>query len=281
MLSAIGCPDAATIDYKGYTAANCTVPQVYVAVANQAELDAYEQDFGFDGTKVKNLHVNFNPSGNVTIISPCLIKLNGENNYLDVNAANVCIYGRKGVRVAEDYANPDGGITTGALHLISEEDDAGTFKSIQIHSTQIYIRALKEAKIGMDSVVEVTGEVKILSTGNLSSSDAIVRQGTELTATSLQIEASREAAIGESTTITVSGALEVNSTGIAVGSVAIVKQGAQVNAGTFDLTSGNKAQLGIDTTTTVTGNFHMNAANTCTIAASAVINAGSRSGNCL
>ena len=46
------------------------------------------------------------------IVSPCEIKLSGEGaaGYLDVTADRVCLYGRKGVTVAEDHGNPDQGI---------------------------------------------------------------------------------------------------------------------------------------------------------------------------
>ena len=119
-----GCPDPETIDYQGFTASQCDVPQNTITVFNQAELDAYLADFGFDGSTVKNLNVGFNPTGDVVIVSPCEVNLAGENGSLDVEARQVCVYGRKGVSVAQDASNPDRGITAGAVALISEEGSA-------------------------------------------------------------------------------------------------------------------------------------------------------------
>ena len=77
--------------------------------------------------------------------------------------------------------------------------------------------------------------------------------------------------------------MTVRSTGTYVESEAIVKERGNVTAGTLSLTSGNKSILGPDAQITTAGNFQMNAAapNKCTISSGVVINAGSRSGNCL
>jgi len=276
-----GCPDPATIDYKGYTAANCSVPQVYVAVNNQAELDAYEVNFGFDGTKVKNLHVNFNPTGNVVIISPCLVKLNGQNNYLNINADNVCIYGRKGVHVAEDYSNPDFGITAGTIALVSEEADAGFWQSLTLHADELYVQALKEAKIGMNINAYVNGTTSLISTGDTVSSHATINQNAHIISANMLLQASRNASIGKNAVVNVSHYLIIRSTAAYTESEAIVKEGGNVTAGDLSLSSGNKSTLGINSRINVTGNFYMNAGRTCSIASSASIIAGSRSGNCL
>ena len=276
-----GCPEPATIDYKGYTAANCTVPQVYVAVNNQADLDAYEANFGFDGSKVKNLNVNFNPTGNVVIISPCLIKLNGQNNYLNINADTVCVYGRKGVHVAEDYSNPDFGINAGTIALVSEEADAGFWQSLTLHANEIYVQALKEAKIGMNINAYINGSVTLISTGDTTSSHATINQNAHVTAANMLLQASRNASVGKNAIVNVSNYIVIKSTATYTESEAIVKEGGNVTAGNLSLSSGNKATLGINSRITVTGNFYMNAGRTCSIASSASIIAGSRSGNCL
>ncbi len=63
-VAAAECPGARqTIDYRSYTASQCATPDSFVTVSNQAELDAYETNFGWDGSRVQNLSVNFNPWG--------------------------------------------------------------------------------------------------------------------------------------------------------------------------------------------------------------------------
>ncbi|MCP4571753.1 MAG: hypothetical protein GY838_05320, partial [bacterium] len=276
-----GCPDPATIDYGGYTAADCAVPQNAVTVTSQAELDAYMTDFGLDGTKVRNVKADFNPGGEVVIVSPCEVKLNGEGNYLDLTADKVCVYGRKGVAVAVDQGNPDYGITASTIALVSEEGPALFSKGLTLTADEISVRGLKQAQIGLSNTVTVTGSVILESTGDLSSSDALIKQGTYLSAGEVLLSASRTSKLGEQTEIDVAGALTVRSTGSVSGSVAIVAQGAWVTAGTMELTSGNKASLGLNVAVEVSGNFHMNGDNTCSIAASATITADSTSGNCL
>jgi hypothetical protein len=70
-LAAAFCPAPETIDYGGFTAADCAVPQVAVSVFNQAELDAYRVDFGFNGSKLSNLKVKSPPT---TCSSPALTR---------------------------------------------------------------------------------------------------------------------------------------------------------------------------------------------------------------
>jgi hypothetical protein len=67
-------------------------------------------------------------------------------------------------------ANPDAGITAGAIHLISEEAEAGFYMTLTVHAGEINVRALKEAKLGMDSNYIVTGPITVISTGDLTTS---------------------------------------------------------------------------------------------------------------
>ena len=278
----VSCPVASTIDYKGYTAASCAVPQNAVTVHDQAGLDAYLADFGWDGTKVRNVIVNFNPAGQVVIVSPCEIRMKGTGTggYLDVNAEKVCLYGRKGVVVAEDHGNPDQGIVASAITLVSEEGNAGFSKGLELAADTVDVRALKEAKVGLSC--QVTANVlNVVSTGDLTTSEALVRQDSTVHAGSVVVQASRGATIGPATTIDVAGSLVVRSTGNVVGSVAKVSQSAHVTAGTMDLTSGNKVTVEQLSIIDVDGLLNANAAGSCSIAASAVINAGSTAGSCL
>ena len=278
----VTCPAASAIDYRGYTAASCAAPQNAVTVYDQAGLNAYLANFGWDGSKVRNVIVNFNPSGQVVIVSPCEIRLKGTGTagFLDINAEKVCLYGRKGVTVAEDHGNPDQGIVARAIDLVSEEGSAGFSKGLELVADTIDVRALKEAKVGL--ACRVTANVlNVVSTGDLTTSEALIRQDSTVTAGAVLVQASRGATLGQATTIDVTGSLVVRSTGTAVGSVAKVSQSAHVNAGTMDLTSGNKVTVEQYAVVDVDGLLNANAAGSCSIAASAVINAGSTAGSCL
>ncbi len=275
-----GCPDPTSIDYQGFTAASCAVPQNAISVFDQTELDAYMANFGFDGTTVKNVKVNFNPTGQAIIISPCEVHLNGMNNYLDINADKLCVYGRKGITVAIDAGNPDRGITGRRIALVSEEGDAGFSKGLELIADEILVQAAGQAQIGLDNIVNVEGVLALISDGDMLGSNAIIRQNSEVTVQDLLLMATRGAVVGDSAVVNASGDVVLESTGSAVKSVAEISQGVHVTAKSLNLTSGNKSKVGQSTSINVTGEYGMNADGTCSIASSASISAGSISGNC-
>ena len=275
-----GCPDPETIDYQGFTASQCDVPQNTITVFNQAELDAYLADFGFDGSTVKNLNVGFNPTGDVVIVSPCEVNLAGENGSLDVEARQVCVYGRKGVSVAQDASNPDRGITAGAVALISEEGSAVFSEGLELRAAEIVVQAAKKAGIGLNSTVVVDRAIALISNVDVPSGSAIIRQGSQVTAKDILLKASRATTLGKNTVISVSSDLVLESTGTNPGTVASIDKAAQVTAGSLTQTSGGKASVGKNVTVNVVGEYHLNAEKTCSIAATASISAGSTSGNC-
>ncbi len=273
------CPDRASIDYGGYTAASCAAPQNAVTVFNQAELDAYLADFGFDGNKVKNVKVKFNPTGDVTIVSPCEILLRGEGGTLDVNTAgNVCLFGRKGIEVGSDGGTHS--LSAQTLGLVSEEGSALLKQKLTADVDQLSAVAAKEVRIGLNCDVVVDGSLSLVSEGDLASSDANIRQGSVVSAESILVSASRTAKLGISTEVSATDTLDLISTGSASGSLATLEKNADVDAGTFNQTSGNKIKVGLGTTVDVVGNYHLNAGGSCTIKSTATINAGSTSGNC-
>ncbi len=272
------CPDRASIDYGGYTAASCAT-QNPVNVFNQAELNAYMVDFGFDGNKVHNVRVKFDPSGDVTIISPCEILLRGESSGLALDTAgNVCLFGRKGVEVGSDSNNET--LTAQTLGVVSEEGSALVKQQVTVDVDQLSMVAEKEVKIGLNCDLVVDGSMSLVSEGDLASSDAVIRQNSVVSADSILVSASRTAKLGISTEISAAGTLDLISTGSASGSLATIEQNADVDAGTFNQTSGNKVKVGLGTTVDVVGNYHLNADGSCTIKSTAQINAGSTSGNC-
>ena len=276
-----GCADRTSIDYKGYTANSCAAPQNAVSVFDQQELEAYMTDFGFDGTKVKNVKVMFNPTGDTTIISPCEILLRGDGGYLDVTADKVCLFGGKGIEVGGGSASAGQSLTAQTLGLVSEEGASLIKQKLSITASEVSVVAHKEARIGNDSTVTVTdGSLSLVSEGDLASSDANIRSNSVVTAGTILVSASRTAKLGSSTDITATGTLDLLSTGTASGSVATIESSSLVSAGIMNQVSGNKVNVGQNAVVNVTGNYHLNADGNCTIKSSATINAGSTSGNC-
>ena len=275
-----GCPPAASIDYQGFTAQSCSAPQNAVVVENQFELDSYLIDFGLSGASPRNLKVNFNPAGNVKIVSPCEVKLNGLGNYLDIGAAAVCIYGKKGIAVADDQGNPDLGILAETIHLVSDEGSAYFAKGLTLTATEIRVVAASEARIGQSNEVTVGGSLTLLSTGDASNSNASIKQGSNVVAPTVTLRASRNASIGPQAVLT-TGTLELESMGSATLSTAEIAQGAVISTDGLIQTSGNKAKVGKNAEVTVTNNYHIHAEGTCLVSPQASIEAGSVSGNCL
>jgi hypothetical protein len=239
-------------------------------------LDAYLVDFGFNGSKFQNLKINYDVTRpNIDIHSPCRITL---KNKTVLTADTICLDGRRGVIDNNGYTANANQVT-----VLSELGPAGFGMGSVINADELTIKALKTARIGFNSVIEVEGPVRLISTGDLPSSNAIIKQGSTVKADSLGLEASRGAIIGIKVEVEVSGDMSVISTGSAPRSNSIIKRRAVVTADSLNMTSGNRATLGRHTRITTTGNFHMEAASEgkCLIARSAIINAGSTSGNCL
>ena len=277
------CGEIEEEDFGPYEAYACAALQGAgtVRVVDQEELDAYLVDFGFDGSKVKNLNVAFNPTGDVEIRSPCHVSLSGLDNYLDITADSVRVFGRNGVAVAEDYANPDRGITSeGKLTLVSTQGDSRFYKGLELSASRICLQADGTARIGEVGVVQAD-VVELVSTGDRADSHAQIAKATQLSADLLRLEASRETAIGEQTRVDV-GELILHSTGAFTLSVAYIKQGARVIADRISMISGNKATVQKDAEVHVAGEFEMEAQSEgkCTVHDSALITYGALSGNC-
>ncbi|GAG19738.1 unnamed protein product, partial [marine sediment metagenome] len=168
----------------------------------------------------------------------------------------------------------------GQVTLVSTQGDAGFFKGLEVSAGDICVQAHGTAKIGEQNVVDAD-VVELISTGDLSSSHAQIRQGSNVTAGRLHLEASREASIGQQVTVD-AGQVTVSSTGNGTLSVAIIEQAANVTADSLSLVSTNKATVGVDTVVTVEGNFEMEAEqeSKCLVRDSATISSGGTSGNC-
>jgi len=270
-----GCPDPATIDYQGFTADDCGSTGT-VVVFSQQELDDYLVDFGLSNGKVRNVRIRFDPTGQVEIVSPCEVIWPGDGG-VHVQADNVCVYGRK--RITIGGTGSDQTMEAGTILLVSEEGDAGFSENLTLTADDLSIEAFREAKIGLSCDVTVSGPLSLVSTGELSNSNAVIRQNSVVSADTILVQASRDARLGIGTSFN-AATIDLHSTGSASGSQARIRQNAVVFADTLNQTSGNKVRVGIGTNVTVVGNYHLNADGSCSIADSATITAGSTSGNC-
>jgi len=190
----------------------------------------------------------------------------------------VSIDGRKGVVGTNAFQNID---ATKTACVLSEQDRAELGANSFVKAGELTLQAATTAKIGGNTTVGVDGDLVIVPTGNSSSSVAILDSGSVVTAGSIKLQAPRNAQLGADTIVTASGNLTLESTGNASGSQAIIDVGANVAvAGNAEIVSGNKAILNKNVTLTVSQNLNMQAGK-CTVNKSAVVTAGSKSGNCL
>ena len=179
----------------------------------------------------------------------------------------------------------DNGYTVNAnnVTLLSELDDVHFGQGSTINANELYMGALKTVKIGENSDVNISGPIRMISTGEFSSSDVAIKQNSHVTSESLYMESTRTTSVGSSVIIEVANNMTIKSIGTSTGSEAWIKQDAEINAGNLDIVSENKATLGKNTLVNIIGNFNMNAVtpNKCTVYNSATINASTLSGNCL
>lgn len=273
-------PSVCTIK-TDYATAGCSGT---VSVASLNDLDQYvADDFGRKGhSNYQNLTI----SGSLAYIildieSPCSITLQSGTA---LSGDFVSIDGRNGVVGTNAFQNID---ATKTACVLSEQDRAELGANSFVKAGELTLQAATTAKIGGNTTVDIggragqTGDLVIVSTGNSSSSVAILDSGSVVTAGSIKLQAPRNAQLGADTIVTASGNLTLESTGNASGSQAIIDVGANVAvAGNAEIVSGNKAILNKNVTLTVFQNLNMQAGK-CTVNKSAVVTAGSKSGNCL
>jgi len=293
-------------------------------VDNDTELENYLIDYGYNGSKYKDLKINYDVNmDNIEIHSPCeIIIATGKV----LTGAKICIDGRDGVENANGYT-----IDGTNVSLLSEQGSVILGSNSVVEADELLIQADKTAKIGSSSQVDVSGafviksigddlssnaefgqssvvnagsvrveaprtasigpalqmtvddDLVILSTGTELSSSAEINISSNITASSLEMSADKTVEIGASSTVAITGALSMSSTGVALNSDAIIGTDAIVSASSFDMSSNNDALLLSDVEVNVTSNFYMNAAtpSDCSISGTAVVTAGSESGNCL
>ncbi len=256
---------------------SCGSSSVYVT--SQAELDAYHADFGWDGEKFAKLKVKFNPEGNVFLYSPCLIKLQGEDDYLDVSADLVCAYGDEGVQVAVDASNQDLGIDADSITLKSNEGSVIVGKNVSIGASYLEMIGARRVQVQQAGTVLVDTLV-MSSTGSSPISVARLAHNVEVYADTITMSAPKTVEFGNGVSVSAVDVL-LQSTGTSPGSGAGMLSTATADVlGTFSFLSNKKAYLNNDTSTTVGGEFTMDAPK-CTIKPDASYSTTSTAGSCL
>ncbi len=252
------CPVATSVDYGGFTAADCA--SSVKKVKNQTQLDAYLADFGVGGgTKPKHLNVLFNPAGgDVGIISPCRVKLLGVSKLIDVTADNVCIYGRAGVTIGAGTPAAGSLIDTdvGEILLASLEGKVQTKSGIAYIAGDMELDAELDADVGTGSTVDATGPLAVTSV----SGEAEIQSGADVTADSLTVSADQGARIGNNGVVDVTGDLTMTSTS----SAAEIQSGTMVTVGGALSMTGLSCKIGGSADVDVTGTATLAASGSAT-----------------
>ncbi len=233
--------------HTAYAPVGCSgTTQVY----STADYNLYvANDYGrLGGSNYKNLKIMSDlTQDELDIHSPCSITL--ANDVL-LSGTFVSLDGRKGVLDDNGFQ-----INAATACVLSEEDSAGFGAGSVIDAANVLIQAAKNAKVGQNSQVDVDGELRLISTGDSSSSTAIVKSGSTVAAGSLELSASRGSHIGENTTVTVTGSINVVSTGDTSASDAGLKSGANVTAQSIYVSASRTAKVGQHTTVNTTGDL--------------------------
>ena len=97
------------------------------------------------------------------------------------------------------------------------------------------------------------------------------------------MSADKNVDVGNTSTIDIAEDGTLTSTGSSSTSDVSIKLESVINADSLDLTAGDDAVMQTDSEVHITNNFHMQAATSgdCSISGSAVVDAGTETGNCL
>ncbi len=189
------------------------------------------------------------------IESPCKITL---ANHVVLDADIVGLDGRKGVIDDNGYT-----INADTACVLSEQDNAHLGAGSVVHADNLTVQGAKTAKIGRNSMVNMTNVLTVTSTGNFSSSDAIIISGATVDAGAIALSASRGAHLGENTTIA-ADTIALLSTGETTGSDAGLKAGAEVTADDLKISASREAKVGQNTVVTFTGDLMVDSTGSAT-----------------
>jgi hypothetical protein len=206
-----------------------------------ADLDEYvADDFGRKDNNGKYKNLTLDESLDyikLEIESPCKITIQGR---ITLSGDFVRLDGRQGVFSSSGYNLEADKLAC----VLSEQDQAVLGTVAQVDAGALTIQAAKAATIGKDSAVNVDGDLVLMSTGNSSSSSALINSGSIVTAGTITLQAVQGAQFGENALITADGAVSLISTGTASASKAGVQARAQVKAADLIISSAREAKVG-------------------------------------
>lgn len=202
---------------------------------DDAELSAYLVDYGLESGQYKKLKINYNVNQtNVEIHSPCKITF-AQN--IQLTGESVCIDGREGV---VDGGNFD--VEADLVAFLSEQGDVNTGQGSEISSEQLTIDALKLAQIGASTTSDM-GNITILSRGDFSSGQAVIKQSSSIIADRVTIQANREAKIGDGVVLS-GNALAMTSNGSATSSDVLISQNSDIHVTSLVMSAYRLAKIG-------------------------------------
>lgn len=215
-------------------------------VTNDAELDDYLFDYGYNGSKYKDLVIDYNVNRtDIDIHSPCEIKIKTSHS---LTGQRVCIDGREGIS-AESYLTVNGTFVT----LISDLGDVRTGINSAIVAKELTLNAYKTAELSVTGSITVDDALVIKSTGNTISSKATMGQSSAIHAGSVRLEAIREVSTGPSLTLTVDDNLELISTGTEFTSKSMIGISSTISASTLEMSADKNVEIGASTNVSIVG----------------------------
>ncbi len=213
----------------------------YVDVYSWQEyLDYVANNYGSDGYDYSSLRIRADISmenGDLIFRSPCDIIV---EDGIDLTAENgiVGLDGRTGVK------NERLTVVAQKVALMSAEGNTRLGHYSRVTAEELYVSALKKAKIENNSVIEVNGPVTVISQGDAESSKAWIKEDVQVTAERLYLEGPGHVTISPHCSIDVSGSIWLVSSGDGNDSDAWLQEGVTVDAAALCLRCVKEASIG-------------------------------------
>jgi len=223
-----------------------------VEVKNISELTNYLSNYGLKNNKVKNLNINFaiNNAPLYKIQSPCTITFKENLNHNI--ATNLCIHGKKGIRVKEN----------------------------NYFQTNYNLRMESFEEILIDSHFKLMNpnNVEIISLGNLNGARTRIAEKAEIKADNLLVKSNDRSVIGEYADIEVTNQFSLISNGDNVSDAAVIRENSKIKAESVFIVANTKVRFGNGVV--ITANKVNLTGDNCSLTNSVTINSENKIGNC-